>query len=46
MIATVGLNEMIIVDTSDALLVCPKNHAQDVRKIVDKLKADGRNELI
>ena len=34
LVATVGLNDMVIVDTEDALLVCPKDRAQDVREIV------------
>jgi len=37
-IATLGLNNIIIVDTKDALLVCSKNRVQDVKKIVQKLK--------
>ena len=38
LIATIGLEDMIIVDTDDALLVCPQDRAQDVRKLVDRLK--------
>lgn len=37
-IATVGVEDLIIVDTDDALLVCRKDCAQDVKKIVDRLK--------
>jgi len=43
LVATVGLEEMIVVDSGDALLVCPKNRAQDVKKIVDALKAQGQD---
>jgi mannose-1-phosphate guanylyltransferase len=39
LVATAGLEDMIVVDTGDALLVCPKDRAQDVKKIVDALKA-------
>lgn len=46
MIAAVGLEDLIIVDEADALLVCPKARAQDVKKIVDQLKAQGRDELL
>lgn len=46
LIATIGLKNMIIVNTKDALLICPKNRAQEVKEIVNKLKKDGRNELI
>jgi mannose-1-phosphate guanylyltransferase len=43
-IATIGLNDVVIVDTEDALLVCPKKRSQDVKKIVEKLK-DQREYL-
>lgn len=45
-IATVGLDNMIVVNTDDALLVCPKNRAQDVKKVVDHLKVQNRVELL
>jgi len=45
-IATIGLNNMIIVNTDDALLVCPKERAQDVKEIVARLKAQNRTELL
>lgn len=37
LIATVGLKDTIIVETEDAVLVCPKNRAQDVKKLVEEL---------
>jgi mannose-1-phosphate guanylyltransferase/mannose-6-phosphate isomerase len=37
-VATIGLNEMVVVDTPDATLVCPKSRAQDVKKVVEILK--------
>jgi len=37
-IATIGIEDLIVVDTDDALLICRKDRAQDVKKIVDKLK--------
>lgn len=37
-VATIGLQDMVVVDTPDATLVCPKSRAQDVKKIVDILK--------
>jgi mannose-1-phosphate guanylyltransferase len=37
-VAAIGLDDVIIVDTPDALLVCPRDRAQDVKKIVDSLK--------
>lgn len=43
-IATVGIEDLIIVSTRDAVMIAPKNRAQDVKKIVDTLKAAGRDE--
>jgi mannose-1-phosphate guanylyltransferase/mannose-6-phosphate isomerase len=37
-VATIGLTDMVVVDTPDATLVCPKSRAQDVKKIVDIIK--------
>jgi mannose-1-phosphate guanylyltransferase/mannose-6-phosphate isomerase len=38
LIAAIGLEDMIIVDTPDALLVVPRSRAQDVRKVVEALR--------
>jgi mannose-1-phosphate guanylyltransferase len=38
--ALVGVKDLIIVETKDALLICKKGRSQDVKKIVDKLDAD------
>jgi mannose-1-phosphate guanylyltransferase/mannose-6-phosphate isomerase len=38
LVATIGLNNMVVVDTPDATLVCSKDRAQDVKKVVDELK--------
>jgi len=41
LIATAGLKNMIIIDTADAVLICHKNSAQDVKKLVEELKIKG-----
>lgn len=46
LIATVGLRDMMIVETDDALLICPKESAQEVKKIVQKLEEDGLTEYL
>lgn len=46
LIATIGLHDVIIVDTEDALLVCHKSRSQDVKSIVERLKKDKRNQLL
>jgi mannose-1-phosphate guanylyltransferase/mannose-6-phosphate isomerase len=43
-IAAVGIKDMIIVETGDAILVAEKGRSQDVKEIVNKLKAEGRDE--
>ncbi|BDT73252.1 alginate biosynthesis protein AlgA [Comamonadaceae bacterium OS-4] len=44
LIACVGLDDLIVVETADAILVAHKNKTQDVKKIVDRLKQAGRSE--
>ncbi len=44
--AIVGLDDVLVVDTPDALLICPKDRAQDVKKIVEALEAEGRADLL
>ncbi|MDB4994291.1 MAG: Mannose-phosphate guanylyltransferase [Myxococcaceae bacterium] len=41
LVALVGVNDLVVVETDDALLVMPRSRAQDVRAIVDELKARG-----
>lgn len=45
-ITLVGVNDMIIVDTPDAILICHKDKAEDVRKMVQLLKKKGRLEYL
>lgn len=45
MIVTIGADDMVIIDTDDALLVCPKSRAQDVKKAVAELKKKGEKYL-
>ena len=42
LIALLGTSDLVVVDTPDALLVMPRERAQDVRKIIEALKATGR----
>jgi mannose-1-phosphate guanylyltransferase len=41
LVAALGVRDLIIVDTPDAVLVCPRNRAQDVKQLVDELKERG-----
>jgi mannose-1-phosphate guanylyltransferase len=44
LVAAVGLHDVCVVDAGDAVLVVPKDRSQDVRKVVDELRARGRRE--
>jgi mannose-1-phosphate guanylyltransferase/mannose-6-phosphate isomerase len=44
LVAALGLHDMVIVETADAVLVAPKSKVQDVKKLVARLKAAGRVE--
>ncbi len=46
LITTVGVENLIIVETDDAIMVCAKDRAQDVKKIVDTLKEQGENSYL
>ena len=43
-LATVGVKDLIVIETADAVMVAHKDHAQDVKAIVDRLKAENREE--
>lgn len=44
MIATIGVDDLVIIDTADATLVARKDRVQDVKTVVETLKAAGRSE--
>lgn len=46
LVATVGVDDLIIVETKDAVLVANKNSVQDVKTVVEQLKSMGRQEPI
>lgn len=45
LVAAVGIKDHVIVETADAVLVAPRDRAQDVKKIVNKLKQAKRDEV-
>ena len=45
-VALVGVENLVIVDTEDALLIVHRDHSQDVGKVVKELGLSGRDELI
>jgi mannose-1-phosphate guanylyltransferase/mannose-6-phosphate isomerase len=44
LVATIGVRDLVIVDTPDALLIADRQRAQDVSKIVERLRKTGRKE--
>lgn len=46
MVAGLGLKDLIIVETDDALLICPRSRAQDVKEVVEALKRRKNEDLI
>ncbi len=45
LVACLGVKDIVVVCSEGAILVCPKDRAQDVKKIVEQLKAQGRADL-
>lgn len=46
LIATIGLEDLIIVDTEDAILICDKTKTNDIKKVLENLKICNRNEYL
>ena len=46
LIATVGINDLVIVDTEDATLVCQKNATNEIKRIIENLKICNRREYL
>jgi len=46
LVVTIGLNDVVIIDTGDVLLVCDKNQSQQVRQVVNLLKREGRSQYL
>ncbi len=46
LVAVVGVENIVVIETEDALLVCNKDRSQDVKKVVEKLKEEGRQQYL
>lgn len=46
LVALVDMDDVIVVDTDDALLICRRGASQDVKKVVDLLEAKGQTDLL
>jgi len=45
LVACIGCEDMVVVETADAVLIAPKSRTQEVKRIVSRLKAAGRSEV-
>ncbi|RMF59649.1 MAG: mannose-1-phosphate guanylyltransferase [Calditrichaeota bacterium] len=45
-VALVGVNDLIVVETDDALLICPRDRAQDVKEVVEIAKRNGMEQYL
>jgi hypothetical protein len=46
LIATIGLEDIVVVDTDDVTLICHKNNTQEVKEVINNLKICNRNEYL
>ncbi len=46
LVATIGVRDIIVVDSEDAVLVCAKERAQEVREIVERLETNGESQWL
>ena len=46
LVALIGLEDMVVVDTDEILMVCPKEQSQEVKKVVEKIKKENRKEYL
>lgn len=46
LVALIGLDDLVVVDTGEILMICPKDRSQDVKKLVEQLKEEDRKEYL
>ncbi len=46
LIATIGLKDFVVINTDDALLICPKNRVQEIKKIVEKIRNNSQSKWL
>lgn len=46
LVAALGVRDLIVVDTPDAVLVCPRHRAQEIKRLVDRLKERGATSYL
>lgn len=46
LVSIIGLNDLIVIDTPEILMIAPKSRSQDVKKLVERLKEEGKTEYL
>jgi hypothetical protein len=46
LVALVGVDDMIVIDTEEIVMIAPKSRSQDVKKIVETLKEQGKKQYL
>ena len=46
LVAVVGLEDVVVVDTEDATLICSAEHTADIKKLLEELRSKGREEYL
>lgn len=46
LVAICGIDDLIVVDTDEILMICPKDRSQDVKKLVERLKEENKKEYL
>lgn len=46
LVALLGVTDLVVIDSGDALLICPRSRVQEVKKVVDALRTEGKSELV
>ncbi len=46
LVAISGIDDLIVIDTEEILMICPKNKSQDVKKLVERLKEESKKEYL
>jgi len=44
-VATLGVHDLVIIETDAAVLVCPKSRVQEVKNLVETLEKEGREDV-
>jgi mannose-1-phosphate guanylyltransferase len=46
LVALYGMRDMIVVDSGDVMMVCPREKAEEIRRLVERIAAEGRTDLL